>query len=473
MDALSLEIEDTLSLPILLAWFRANCIKIFLGGVVFGLVSIPLTLIKKETYESAATLLVAPPMFKDRDETTISRNTAGQHNRSIAELMPRTLPVEAYKAIALSGPILAQVINEVPLDIGIAVLQERLDVELIKMDGVLATTGMVYTQALMFRAKAHTPELAAKTAQTWAEIFKVQVDEVAAKGIKDTFALLETLHGHSKKELELSDVALAEHKKAWNLGLIQAQLATKQTQYTEFERSLNEIELSLAAQEMKLKVLDKEIEREPQKIVYFRAPSDDAYWIAGLHQEDSSTIEPERGMRTEVSNPIYLQIRTSVVTTREAIGGLRVTKDTTVAKLVELETEMTALMEKLYDKTVERSKFTRESDSLKSSYSVVRSEYERGRMAHQTQSSDIVIAGAAVPVYQPISWGPAKLIVVAAFLGMLLTAGFLMLKKLSDMALILGPAAGKLGAFMVGNSSESSVKSVSTAGDDGDSEKPS
>jgi capsular polysaccharide biosynthesis protein len=203
VDALSLEIEDTLSLPILLAWFRANCIKILLGGVVFGLFSIPVTLVIKDTYDSVTTLLVAPPTFKDRDEMTLPRNPAGEPKRSIAELMPRALPVEAYKAIALSGPILAQVINEVPLDIGITALQTRLDVELIKMDGVGITTGMVYTQAIMFRATAHTPELAAKTAQTWAEIFKVQVDEVAANGIKATFTLLETLHLHSKTELEL------------------------------------------------------------------------------------------------------------------------------------------------------------------------------------------------------------------------------------------------------------------------------
>jgi hypothetical protein len=201
---------------------------------------------------------------------------------------------------------------------------------------------------------------------------------------------------------------------------------------------------------MRLKVLDKEIEREPQINVYFRAPSDDAYWIADLHQEDNSTVEPERGLRTEVSNPNYVQIRTSVVLARELIEGFRATRDTTVAILVELETEMEALMGKLYDKTVERGKLTRELDSLKSSYSVVRTEYERGRMAYQTQSSDIVIAGAAVPVHQPISWGHATFIVVAAFAGMLLTGGFLMLKKLSEMVPLLGPTAGGIGAFLVG-----------------------
>ena len=435
---MSLPITETLWLPIVLARIRLNWLKIVLGGVVFALLAIPIALLRPKTYDSAATLLVFPPTFKDRSPSSIS------------EMMPAALPVEAYKAVALSPPLLAEVIQRVPLEkTGIRALQNQLGVELVQMGSRTTQGGIIYAQALMFHAKADSPELAARTAQTWAEVFKEQVDSVATKGVGDTFGLLDALHSNAKTDLEQADLALAEHQKSWNLDLVKAQLEAKQKGYTEFEGTLKQTDVALASDEMKLKALEDEFAKEPEKKTYFRAPSDDAYWIAGLQNDGKPKIEPEKGLRTEEPNPNYVQIRILVVTAKEDIDGLKAKKETILLKLDELKNEIKALTDTFVDKTVERYKLTRESDSLKASYVMVRAEYEKGRMADRTRASDIVIAGKAVAPDEPSGTSNAMIVIAAAFIGMLVTGGFMALKEISEMGPFTGAGTGGSGALMV------------------------
>ena len=441
---MSLPFTDALSLPILVTWLRINWVKIVLGGVVCMLLTLPVTWFKSKTYDSAATLLVFPPTFKDHGKTPVTSDSSSSPD-SIAEMMPRALPVETYKVIALSAPLLDAVIHKVPLEkTGVQALRSRLEVELVQMGVRSSGTGSMYTQALMFHAKARSPELAAKMAEAWAEVFKEQVDDMAAKGVGETFSLLETLHSNAKTELDQADLALAEHLKAWNLDLIEAQLNSKRTQFTEFEADLKKTAVDLASGEMKLKAIEGELAKEPQKNVYFRAPSDDAYWIAGLQNGGEPKTGPDKGLRTEEPNETYIEIRSTGVTDKEEVEGLKARKDMILTMLDDLKKEIDALTATLADKTIERDKLTRESDSLDASYTIVRAEYEKGRMANRTQASDIVIAGKAVVPDEPIGTSRLLIVLAAAFAGMLLTGGVLALKEISEVTPLPGAGAAGL-----------------------------
>ena len=430
---------DNISLPIILAWFRANLRKIVLGGLVFVLLAVPIAFFRPKTYESTVTLLVFPPTFKEQSVTLSSGDPSLQSGGSIATMMPRALPVEAYKMIALSPAVLAEVIHQVPLEnTTVRALEDRIKVELVQM-GSRGAQGIVYTRALVFRGNAKSPELAANTVETWAKVFKEQVDGVAEKGIGETFTILDTLHSDTKTELEKADLALAEHVKIWNLDLVKAQLEAKQKEYTEFEGTLKKTEVKLASGEMKLKVLEEEFAKEPPKNVYFRAPSDDAYWITATQNGGKPKIQPDQGLRTEKSNPTYEEVRLLVVDEKEDLEGLKAKREAILLKVDELKKEMEALTATLADKTVERDKLTRESESLKANYAVVRSEYMKGRMANLTKASDIVITGKAVVPDSPDSRGRVKIILLAAFAGMFLTGGFLLLREISEMVPLLGP----------------------------------
>ena len=437
-------IDDTSSLPTILAWLRAKWGKIVLGGVVLALFAFSIAAFKPKTYESTVTLLVFPPTFKEQS-TTFTSGDPSQSGGSIATMMPRALPVEAYKMIALSPTVLAEVIHQVPLEnTTIRDLESRLKVELVQM-GSRGSQGILYTRALVFRGKAKSSELAANTVEAWAKVFKEQVDGVAEKGIGETFTILDTLHSDTKTELEKADLALAEHLKAWNLELVKAQLDAKQNQCTEFEGSLKQTEVELASGEMKLKALEEECAKEPLKNVYFRAPSDDAYWITAIQNGGKPKVQPDQGLRTEEPNPTYEQVRWLVVTEKEDFDGLKAKKEAILLKLGELKKEMEALTATLADKTVERNKLTRESESLKTNYGVVRSEYMKGRMANLTKASDIVIAGEAVVPDSPSGRGNVTITFLAAFVGMFATGGFLLLKEISDIVPVLG--AGGLRAL--------------------------
>lgn len=433
-------IDDMLSLPVILAWLRVNAAKIALGGAVFALLAVPIVAMRSETFESTATLLVFPPAFKDSGGASRASTELGD----ISEMMPQVLPMELYKAIALSPPLMKEVIDTVPLeDTGVRDLQNRLEVELIQL-GSRSSQGVTYTQALIFHARATDPESAANIANVWAELFKEQIDALVAKGVGETFALLDALHTTTKNELEQADLALAEHKKAWNLDLLQAQLAAKQTQVTEFEHMLKQHEVDLAKAERELAALEAEAAAEPEKKVYFRAPSDDAYWITGAGDREPA-IEPEQGLRHEEANQVYVETRKLAVDAKQRAEGLRGSVETLALKLAELGDEIDVLSATLSDKMVERDKLSREAASLKDSYQVVRSEYEKGRMADRTQASDIAITGQAVAPRRPTSMRSPMLVIIAFILGMVVTGGLLALKEISDMAPLVEAGRGPSG----------------------------
>jgi capsular polysaccharide biosynthesis protein len=426
----SLPFDDTMSLPLILAWIRINLNKMLLGGAICALLATPVVIFTPKMYQSTVTLLVSPPTFKDREKPPVSRDPKATID-NVAEMMPRILPMETYKALAFSPPLMAQVIDNLSLkDTGVKSLKSRLDVELVAL-GSRTAVGITYAPTIMFHAKADTPEMAAKIAETWAESFQKMVDGVSDAGVGETLSLLDSLHKNAKAELEQAETALAEHEKAWNLELIKAQIEGKQKTYTQFEQDLKQAEVDLAAAEMKLKAMEEELGKEPEKKTFFRAPSDDAYWIAGVGKEGAKNAEP--GLRTEESNPNYTGTRNEVVKARGEAESLRAKKDSIVVKLGEIDQEIKPLMATLADKTAERNKLTREGESLKASYEVVRAEFERGRMADRTRASDIVIAGKAIPATEPVTPSSRKLIFAAGFVGILLTAAFLVLKKLSYM----------------------------------------
>jgi capsular polysaccharide biosynthesis protein len=418
---LSSPFNDNLSLPVILAWLRVYWGKMILGGVVCAIVALPVSLYRTKSYESTATVLVSPPAFKDHQET-------------ISDMMPRTLPVEAYKAIALSPQLLDELIHKIPLEnTSVGSLERRLHVELIEM-GSRGAQGIQYTKTLMFHAEADKGETAAKIAQAWAEIFKSTVDDVVAKGVDDTFGLLETLHKGTKEDLEKADLALAEHSKAWNLDLLNSQLQANEKDYTDFQTALVQNEVELATAETKLKSLQEDLAKEPEKRVFFRAPSDDVYWNTTLQNGGKPKLQPDQGLRTEEPNPNYVELRTLEVAAKADVEGLKAKRDTTALKLEDLAKKIQEITVTLQDKTVERDALMREADNLKSSYGLVRAEYEKGRMADKTQSSDIVIIGKAVAPKSPSSTSSPKLVVMAAILGTLASGLLLMLKELSEMA---------------------------------------
>lgn len=412
--------EDAFTFVVVLAWLRYNGARILLGGVVVALVVFPLTFYMPKTYRSAATLMVFPPTFKS--------DLKPDSPSSVAQMMPRALAVEDYQAIALSPAVLDEVIVKLGLGAtGFESLKQRLEVELVRRGDGARQGSSVYSKTLIFHAKAESPELAARTAQAWAEVFTEHVDNVVTKGIAETSSLLGILHDNASHELDEAAQALAEHQKLWNLDLIEAQLQSKQKEYTEFEATLKQTEVKLASGEMKLKALEEELAKEPRKEVFFRAPSDDAYWIIGSERAE---IGPETGLRTEQSNPVYVQTRELVVTAKEDVEGLKATREAILLKLEELKKEMDALAVTLADKSCEREKLTRDVDSLETSYKLIRAEYEKARMADRTQASDIVIVGEAVAPERPGSRGRIKTLLVAGILGMLLTGGVLALNDM-------------------------------------------
>jgi len=163
-----------------------------------------------------------------------------------------------------------------------------------------------------------------------------------------------------------------------------------------------------------------------------------------------------------------------VVVEKGGLAGKKTTKDTVRAKLDEIKKEIETLTVLFSEKTVERDKLTRESDSLKASYKLVRLQYEKAQMADRTQASDIVIAGQAVVPEKSAGRSPKMLLLAIAFAGTLMTGVLLLLKELSEigqgrpstgLAKLLAAASGSI-------TSEPSPRKGAAMGSQDDSKKP-
>ena len=420
--------DDVLSFPAVLAWLRARWPKIALGGLACLLIALPFAYFRARTYEASTTLLVFPPTFKAGADASPARDADA---RNIADLMPRTLPMELYRSLALSPPVLAEVAEKAQLEAGAQALRMRLDVELLERSSRTPRDAQ-YAQALTFHARARDPQRAARIVNVWAQVFKDHMDALSAREVGETFALLESLHGRVKEELEEADRLLAEHQKAWRLELIKQQLEERQKQYTRLEGQLRDSEVSLATNRQRLAALGGELEGEPEMTVFFRAPSDDAYWL--LQSEADVAPAPELGLRTERSNPNYVELRQAVTQLRADIAGLEARRAAVGQSIEEMATELSALSATYHDQNMVRTILARDVASLRASYDMVRTEYEKGRIADRTQASDIAITGDAVAPERPIGAGTLRPLLAALAAGMLATAGLFAAKDLSEMA---------------------------------------
>jgi hypothetical protein len=390
------------------------------GSIVCAVAALNGALLFPGQYVSTATIIVTSPAFKEAPVPGTPQQPAPQ---GIGDLLPPPLPVEAYKAVALSPALMGTLIASLELeDVDVSDLRKRMDVELVQLGSRSVQTGVAYAPALLFHARASREAEADALAHAWTEAFQKQVDEVARRNLGAAFESLEALNTRFQEDVRRSDDVIEAHRKAWNIELMKAEIVSEQTLLTELKAQRIRLDIKLAAAEMRQKALEEELSREPQKHVYFRAPSDDVYWLAGLEGP-----APEAGLRTEEPNQNYTATRSSLINTREDAAGLRSERETAQVKIGELDAKLKELVALWAEQSAERERLEREQESLRVNCGLVRSEYEKGRMAQQTLASNIVLCGTATA---PTGPSPAGTTLVATVIGALFTAGVIAFKPL-------------------------------------------
>jgi uncharacterized protein involved in exopolysaccharide biosynthesis len=424
-----------------------NWHKVVAGTLVCAIAGAIFTFLAPRMYQSTATLLVYPPLFKEVEEQS-TRRTPEQMQLELDEMMPGTFPVETYKTIAKSKGLIQEVIKAVTDSrvVGLegALLEdvsENLEVELVQLGRRTTQRGITYSQTILFHARADTPELAAQLAQTWAELFKKRVDKLASTGIDETFTSISSMWTQTVEDLSKAENALVEFKKRWNLDLMKLEKSSKETLLALMEDQLDQTEVDVASASAELAALQEELkDKDMAKIdTLWQAPPAEVYWE--LKKSASSTsetiISPEDGLRTEVHNPNYTVTRDQEVVAQRKLQGLEGRRDRLISKVGELRTDIGALQTSIAEQDTAQKRLERDVLTFENTYTLVASKLEKGKIAKTTsKTSDIQIAGDAVKPDRPAGGGRAYKVGAAALVGALLGIAYVV----ADYSIRMGPS---------------------------------
>lgn len=407
-----------------------NWHKVVAGALICAIAGAIFAYAAPRKYQSTVALLVYPPLFKEADEIAATRRTPEQMRLELDEMMPRTFPVETYRTIAKSSSLIKDVIDAMKSE-GVPGLEgalvedvrENLEVELVQLGRRTAQRGVTYSQMILFHARADSPNLAARLAQKWAELFKKRVDGLASTGIDDTVTSIGSMWKQTVEDLGNAEDELVTFKKVWNLDLMKLEKSSKETSLTLLEDQLDQTEIELADASGQVAALQKELKSELPIRVLFKAPSDDVYWT--LKKSASGTGEtpltPEDGLRTEEFNPNYTVTRDLAVAAQQILQGLQSKRDRLISKVTEIRTDIDGLQKNIAEQETAQKRLERDVTTFENTYNLVASKLEKGKIAKTTsQTSDIHIAGDAVEPGRPVGGRRLFKIAAAALVGVLL-----------------------------------------------------
>jgi uncharacterized protein involved in exopolysaccharide biosynthesis len=422
-----------------------NWRKLAAGALIAAAAGVLYSLGSSRVYESSATVLVYPPVFKQMEQLPAAQSDA-QPILSVAEMMPKTLAVEIYESIAQSDELYHGVIESLGIeDMYAEDLRDALRVETARPPGSAAREQRSDAYILRLFARAGEPEMAAQIVQKWAELFKERADELAFGGLTQAYADLEAMWDSTLDELVAAEEAVERFQGQWSLDAMAKQLSAKESLRNEYEIELLKTEVDIAIATAKLDGVRAEIALEDKVETLFKAPPDEAYWQARLQQQagpaDTSILGPEDGLKNETYNPTYTVLKQQAVSLQTELEGAEARRFMLESQIGQLEEEINALREEVAALNTEEVRLARTKKLYENTFGLVSTKLEKGRIAQVSTTSDIIIAANAVPPQRPAGPRRAISVAAAALVGLLLSGAFVVVEHLIRQAPESQPAA--------------------------------
>ena len=400
-------------------------------GVVFcAALAAAVSLTSAKTYESSATVLISPPIFKE------SVRPSSETMSELAELMPRTLPMETYRILAESKWMFAEIkanLESRNFDVStmkVEDIQKKCRIQLGELGSKTPQYGVRYSRAMVFIAKANTPELAAAVVQEWVELFKKKVDGLTKVNRDDTMELVEQMWRDAKEDLEDEEDLIELFDVKWNLPLMQLRMEQRQQDLKTFESQLEQLKINIAAESASLQEIQKELKQENKKETLFKAPSDDVILLlnrreSAVSTDESKTLGPQDGFFTEHLNPNYTKFRELEISSLSKLQGLKAQQENVLAAIDRLDNDVQQLREDVTEQTTVKTRLVRDKDNYEERYKLVARNLEASKLAKLNEGSDIKIAADAIPAGRSSGVGSKAKVASAAIVGALLSIGYI------------------------------------------------
>lgn len=400
--------------------------KVAAGAAACAVITGILGMLLPAHYQTSITVLVAPPTFKEAipDATQTNPYTP----RSLATLMPSPLPVETYRVLAQSPDLLDEIIQSLELPMRISQLRDDISVELIQLGSRTPQFGTTYSDALVLTVTADTPERAAQIAQRWAELLVARAEKIASENIDKTVALVDTMYDSSRKTLAGAEKDLETFQKQWNLDLLEKEKLELEKLVAELRVELERTELDIAKNQKLLETARAQLAEEPRIDTLFRAPTDDVYWLSKQQSGGESPLGPKDGLRTEVFNPQYEEIKKSEIQAEQTLEAALAARADLTSRIENVTEQIDKIQRDLAEQRIVDTRLKREIEIQEDAFNLVARSRERAKFAQASRDGDLYIAGRAVELRRPVGLPLPVKIGLAAVLGALLVGAYFVLQ---------------------------------------------
>lgn len=403
---------------------------IFFAAIVCAVLSLIASLMVPRTYEARMTVLVAPPTFKEGIPEP--PQAIGYSPRSLAILMPPPFAVETYQTLARSPNMLKEVSEALQLaPDSLSDLIGRCDVSLVALGSRTPQFGTTYADTLVFTVRANDPELAAKTVETWTSLFIARIDRLTGDLTDRTVRLVDTMYDDAKAKLQETEKQYESFQKQWNLTLLETEKTALEKLVGELEVEYQQNEIAAASTAERLAKTREQLASKDRIESLFQAPSADAYWItkqAAEAGQKAKPIEPEDGLRTEIHNPEYLEIKSAELLAEQELSEATAKRTELTTRIAAVREQVQKLQEDLATQKLVDTALLRELKTHGDTYELASKSKDKARFADASRESDLVIVSDAAAPGQPADVSRSLRVVIGFMLGAVLGTLYVLLR---------------------------------------------
>jgi hypothetical protein len=269
-------------------------------------------------YQVQTALLILPPL---------SQEVGGQISGTV-------LSPETYKRLALANDLLEKTLRQTypegsPLTVDS--LRENMKVEIEQPTAVSKELAFPTTFPLYMRVtfSGSDRKNLVRLAETWALTFVAQNTELFMTRTAQSQEYLDQIFKEVERELRDKQEALKAFLQENPESVIQAEVDALKAKYTDYLKSLADVEKQLAASAAKLSALREALEREPQYFVVERSPSDEALWQFLGTQPNARTLGAytQLTISDQILNSTYVSLRSQVALAEAEFASLKAAAD--------------------------------------------------------------------------------------------------------------------------------------------------
>ncbi len=399
-----------------------NVRLIIAGSIVAGVVGIVAVMMMPVQFSSSATLLVAPPPFKNAP--------------AVNALMPASLSVIDYRILFTSDGILMRAAEQVG-QVGdwkaeeleelkkISVLRKAMRLQIEVAQKTVSTTD--YSPMLVLTATSDSPEHARDLVLSWAKVCEEVSQQAYEKGKTGLLKIAQEQFDSTRGELEEVGGQIRDAEIEWNDELSRAQLLQVHTRYLDYMQKMTDKGIEIETTKQEIGALETALETEPERITLFKSPPMTAVF---MEEKKKSGAELE-GYTAEELNLVYTVLKEKLVVKRSELASMEEFVRQMQSQVEDLKLELQTLREEIARKAFDRKILNMLETPHLRSYDTLSGLLEQAKIVESDRLmlSDIKILSEPV-LPDRKSWPPRSLFVLlAGFSGFCISVAAVLLRQ--------------------------------------------